>query len=37
MGGGVVVEGASRPRYCLFTHLMDGWTTCDFMDFFFFF
>ena len=27
--------GASRPRYSLLTHPMDGWTTCDFMEFFF--
>ena len=26
---------ASRPRYSLLTHPMNGWTTCDFMEVFF--
>ena len=32
---GLVGVGASRPRYSLLTHQMDGWTTCDFTGFFF--
>ena len=28
------LEGASRPGYSLLTHVMGGWTPCDFTFFF---